>query len=326
MPSSSPNSNTAALHGGELLADLPEGSTVYLVETPSEVKALWGGNAPAVCPPLSQDGAWLPTYTDQLRPFNVVVVPSVGYPSSNPMLARARAKALRGQVKSVKLTPPPPPGPEGGGMDIGSYLLRNSVDDFIAWAAAVAPPPHRNGHAPGGVSPGTRIIVPHPSDPMAVARTGLAKLWPGTPPRLIRWRDSFHCWTGCYWEELPDSAIWADLYHLLEHAVYFAGKDRDTSEPVYQPWKPTKARLANVESALRAVVHLSDQAEECCWVAYDRRWVLDTDGHQCPPIAVANTRILPVRDGLLDIRTRTLRPPDPGFFGSTAICVGELRG
>jgi putative DNA primase/helicase len=315
MPSSSFQRNTPPLYGGELLADLPEGSTVYLVETPSEVKALWAGNAPAVCPPLSHDGAWSASYTDQLRPFNVVVVPSVGYPSSNPMLARARAKALQGQVKSVKLTPPPPPGPQGGGMDVGSFLLRSSVDDFIAWAAEIAPPQHRNGHAAGGAGADTQVVMPHPSDPMAVAEVVLARLWSGRPPRLIRWQGCFYRWSAdSYWEELPDPAVRADLYRLLKHAVYFGGKDKDTGEEVYLPWKPTKARIANVVEALEAVTYLGDQAEAWCWINYDGQWSVEARRGAPLPIAV-----IPVRDGLLDIRTRDLHPPTPQFLALSAL-------
>ncbi len=157
-----------SLYGGDLLADLPEGSTVYLVESPSEVAALRAGDLPAVCVSSRQpDGALLPSYTEQLRPFNVVVIPSAGYPSSNPALARARAGALRGKVKSVKLTPPPPPGPGGGGQDVGSFLLRNTLDDLIKWAAEVAPVdlPHRNGGAP---SPSEDFLAQELGDGMEI--------------------------------------------------------------------------------------------------------------------------------------------------------------
>ncbi len=318
-----------SLYGGDLLADLPEGSTVYLVEMPSEVVALQKAEVPAVCVSIRQPGgAWLPSYTDQLRPFDVVVIPSAGYPSSNPALARARATTLRGKVKSVKLTPPPPPGPEGGGMDVGSYLLNHSVAELVRWAAEVAPveAPARNGHAAGGAGPDTRIILPHPSDPMAVARMVLPKIWGAGTPRLIRWRGAFYRWTGSYWEEHQDTAVRAGLYHFLEHSVYFAGKDADTGEKVYAPWKPTKTRLANVVDALEAVVYLEDQVEEQSWVAYDGRWNLGVRGAAPKAGLSTDFDLLPVQDGLLHLRTRTLQSPTPHFFTLSALpfAVKEL--
>ena len=335
-PQGSESPATESLYGGELLADLAEDSTVYLVETPSEVAALQRSDLPAVCVSIRQPGgAWLPSYTDQLRPFNVVVIPSFGYPSSNPVLARARAKALTGNVRSVKLTPPPPPGPEGGGMDVGSYLLHHTVDELVTWAREVAPAaaPHRNGHTEGGTGPNTRLILPHPSDPMAVARRVLPKIWGAGTPRLIRWRGAFYRWTGSYWEEQPDTAVRAGLYHLLEDAVYFAGKDADTGENVYSPWRPSKPRVSNVVEALEAVTYLEDQVEEQSWVSYDREWTLGTHiasrstgesrlgthGDALPTIVGTTLDILPVQDGLLHLRTRTLHPPTPHFFSLSAL-------
>ena len=180
--------------------------------------------------------------------------------------------------------------------------------------AAVADATRRLQGLGGGTGQRGQVVVPHPSDPMAVAEVVLAKLWGGTPPRLLRWRGTFHGWTGSYWEERPDPAVRTELYHLLKRSVYLAGKDKDTGEEVHLPWKPTKARIANVVEALEAVTYLDDQVEERCWVAYDGRWTLEARRGAPRPIAV-----IPVRDGLLDIRTRDLHPPTPQFLALSAL-------
>ena len=182
-----------------------------------------------------------------------------------------------------------------------------------------------SGEAADGAGAGTRVVMPHPSDPMAVAEVVLARLWGGDPPRLIHWRGTFYSWTGSSWEERPDPAIRAELYHLLKRSVYFVGKDKDTDEEVYLPWRPTKARITNVVEALDAVTYLDDQVEERSWLSFDGKWSVEAHTGAPLPIAVANTHILPVRDGLLDLHTRTLDPPTPRFFTLSALPF-EVQG
>lgn len=180
---------------------------------------------------------------------------------------------------------------------------------------------HSDNHRQGG----ERIRVPAPSDPMAVARAVLPKIWPGDPPRLVHWRGSFHRWVGSYWEEMPDLAVRDDLYQLLEQAEYYVGKDADTGELVYQLWKPTKSRMANVEAALQAVVPLDDLVDDRTWIRYDRRWLLGPHGTAFPAVVDLTSSLLPVTDGLLDLQTRTLLPPTPQFLNLSALPF-ELAG
>lgn len=135
-----------SLYRSELIADLPAGSVIYLLDSPSAVDAMWGGGAPAVSPSLAVKG-WLPEYTSQLAGHNVVLIPSSGFPDSNPARDLARIKALQGHAASVKMTPPPG---DGDLQDALTYIEHHSVADLVRWALEVAPVemPHSNGKTP----------------------------------------------------------------------------------------------------------------------------------------------------------------------------------
>ncbi|HUY53597.1 MAG TPA: AAA family ATPase, partial [Candidatus Nanopelagicaceae bacterium] len=133
----------SGLYGGELVADLPAGSIIFLLDSPAAVDAMWAGHAPAVSPPLSAKG-WLPEFTSQLAGHHVILIPSYGFPSSSAVRDRAWLKALSGRAASVKMTPPPG---DGDLKDALTYIGHHSVADLVKWALEVAPdePAHKNG-------------------------------------------------------------------------------------------------------------------------------------------------------------------------------------
>ncbi|HUY53596.1 MAG TPA: hypothetical protein VMV23_00355 [Candidatus Nanopelagicaceae bacterium] len=99
-----------SLYPGDRLAGLLPGTTVYLCESHAEADAGWAEGMPIFCNPFGEDGGeWRPSYTEQLRGFNVVIIPSMGRPwSYGPTRWFAIARAVRGIALSVKVCPPPP--------------------------------------------------------------------------------------------------------------------------------------------------------------------------------------------------------------------------
>jgi hypothetical protein len=139
------DSRSTSLHGGQLIAELAPGTIIYLLDSMSAVDAMWAGGAPAVAPPLHiQSGQWLPAYTDQLRGFNVVMIPSSGFPSSSSVKDRSIFRALTRGGIPVRMTPPPG---DGAFRDALTYIEHHSVADLVKWALDVPPLqlPHRNG-------------------------------------------------------------------------------------------------------------------------------------------------------------------------------------
>jgi putative DNA primase/helicase len=96
---------------------------------------------------------------------------------------------------------------------------------------------------------------------------------------------------------MEERGLRAQLYSWLEHAEY----DRETRAGVIVvPWAPTRAKVANVIDALHAATHLAATVDPPAW--------LDTGGTDQPNDVVA------VANGLLNVRTRELRPHTPAFF------------
>ena len=86
------------------------------------------------------------------------------------------------------------------------------------------------------------------------------------------------------------------LYAFTEDAIYL---DAERAKP----WLPTRRKIGDLLEALAALVILSDEFEQPCWI----------NGHDVagPIVAVGN--------GLLDIASRTLHPHSPLYFNQTSV-------
>src|SRR5829696_10375086 len=135
------------------------------------------------------------------------------------------------------------------------------------------------------------ILFSPPSQPMPVAR----KLMKGRNfaglPTLLHWRNGWMRWEGAHWAEIEERTVRSECYQRLEEAVYMTPLGP-------QPWNPTQHKISDVADALRGITHLPESHNPPCWLP-------GTAGTDSPMIAAAN--------GLLDVRTRELRPLTPGF-------------
>lgn len=158
-------------------------------------------------------------------------------------------------------------------------------------AGLVAPDSHTGGE------PEPRIL-PAPSNPMAVARRLVSERFTnGATVILQAWRGGFRAWDGRCWPERDEAAVRANAYEYLEDAWYEGPHG-------LRPWEPTRAKIANVLEALRAVVHLPAAVQPPAW--------LQGDGPDPRDLLVT-------ANGILHVPSRRLLPHDPRLFVGHAV-------
>lgn len=155
----------------------------------------------------------------------------------------------------------------------------------------------------GGSADGPPLPIPSPLNPMAVARH-LEPKWRREGTLILRhWRGSWMRWDrrASLWTDLPAAEMRAWLYGELEHATYVFVDGRSGIQKI-KPWAPNKGKIANLLEAAEAITNLSDSTEPGQWT--DRR-------KQSGPV-------IPCANGLLELASRTLLPPSPLFFNTSA--------
>jgi putative DNA primase/helicase len=140
------------------------------------------------------------------------------------------------------------------------------------------------------------LIVPAPTNPMAVARTFLDQRYTAGEHRLIRHhRSTFWTYDGTSWPEFDEHRLASDLYQWLEPAKYW--KKNGQGDMTLEDFAPTKHKLSDVVDAIKGHVHLDMHITPPAWIDYG-------DGPD----------VVPMANGLLDIRSRTLLQHTPDFF------------
>jgi putative DNA primase/helicase len=146
------------------------------------------------------------------------------------------------------------------------------------------------------------LVVPAPSNPMAVARQFLAERYTGAA-LLLHHRGSFYIWDGRCWPEAEDRSVRASLYRWVEHAMYWkVVKD----VPELTPFEPTRMKVANAVESLQAICHLDQTVDAPAWL---------TDNGDRPPAH----DLVAMENGLLHLPSRTLLPHTPAFFTEHAL-------
>jgi putative DNA primase/helicase len=152
----------------------------------------------------------------------------------------------------------------------------------------------------GGKKPGSgpQRMLPSPAMPMQVAREFVASCGMHDGALTIRyWCNSWWTWRTTHWAEALPHTVRALLYSFTENAVYWrAGKDGMTD------WSPDRRKIGDLLEALSAIVILSDDFEQPCWI----------DGRKTGPIVAT-------RNGLLDVASRELHPHTPLYFGQVSV-------
>jgi putative DNA primase/helicase len=148
------------------------------------------------------------------------------------------------------------------------------------------------------VSAADELLMPPPSDPVAVARTLIDQRMrhPVEGNLIVRWwRGDFYSWTGERWRELTTASLRAEVYCALAPAVYM--KDN-----TLVPWEPNRRKVGDVLEALQALMHLDERVDP-------PEWIEGSDEGE----------VIPVRNGLLRVMGRRLNPHTPRLFNLTAL-------
>jgi hypothetical protein len=131
---------------------------------------------------------------------------------------------------------------------------------------------------------GELLLLSPPSSPMQVAREFVQQccLYNNRSDELTLryWRGGWWAWRTSHWAEVQSRAVRSLLYKFTEHAIYI-----DQKGP--KPWAPTRRKIADLLEALGAIVILSDETDQPCWI----------DGR-------ATGTIVAVANGLLDLTSR----------------------
>jgi putative DNA primase/helicase len=146
------------------------------------------------------------------------------------------------------------------------------------------------------LAPVEELIVPAPSNPVAVAKMFLEHHYPDdvVGSLLRHHRNTFHRYDGSSWPELDERRLESDLYLWLAGAKYWK-KTKDDVELV--DFEPTRYKIADLIDAIRAVTHLDAHITTPAWITGEDQG-----------------QVVPLSNGLLTIATRKLIPHTPAYF------------
>jgi putative DNA primase/helicase len=141
------------------------------------------------------------------------------------------------------------------------------------------------------------ILFPSPAQPMPVARQ-LIEAWTFVGlPTIKHWRGEWMRWEQTHWIEVEDRTVRSELYERLERAKYM-------TQFGPAPWEPNRYKINDVLDALRGITHLPQSYNPPCWLSGS---------------AGVDVLVIAATNGLLEVRTRELRPITPGFFNLVSV-------
>jgi putative DNA primase/helicase len=148
---------------------------------------------------------------------------------------------------------------------------------------------------------------------------------------LTAWRGGWMAWQQSRWVEIDTAALRHSVYAALSRAKFDAmpAKMRRMLEaaglpviPDWQPWNPTKYKIANVLEALAAVVHLSSDVDAPAWIGHLRNPNQAAIGAAGDAVDLTQTpagQVISCGNGLLDLSTRQLHDHTASFFNLVSV-------
>jgi putative DNA primase/helicase len=140
------------------------------------------------------------------------------------------------------------------------------------------------------------VVLPPPSEPMAVARVFVRECLVDGALTLRHWRGGWWMWKRTHWIEVDEETTRAALYNFTDKAVCVNGM----GIPV--PWSPNRRKIIDLRDALAAVCVTPTDLDQPCWL----------DGRE--PAAMVS-----VANGLLEINLDRLVPHSPLYFNQTSV-------
>jgi putative DNA primase/helicase len=190
---------------------------------------------------------------------------------------------------------------------IAALLRENAPDEETSDPARVLAKLWRDEDVQSDGSAGEAelgVIVPPPSDPMAVARMFVEQQWssPTNEVLLRHHRGDFYRWTGTSWPEAEEASIRALMYRRLEHAEYLKAT---IAGEVPTPFEPNRAKIGNCLDALKALTHLDGGTPAPAWLDDAGPWPA--------------SEVVSLANGLFHLPSRTLFGHRPAFFSQHSL-------
>lgn len=156
---------------------------------------------------------------------------------------------------------------------------------------------------PLGVVDGT-FVTRKPGEPYPVARAILTCFFTHDDlPTLRRWQDDWFLWEGGQWVQVSpeDQRDW--FYKRMANAQFWV-KKKDTENGFDKvPWNPKTTSINQLIDAAKSVFKLNDKISTNTWIRSRE----------------AAKNIVSVSNGLLDLKTRTVRTHTPDLFNNYAL-------
>jgi hypothetical protein len=113
-----------------------------------------------------------------------------------------------------------------------------------------------------------RQLIPAPSDPLAVARVFVGERYLDGSERLLlrNHRNTFYRYVGDHWPEDDERRVESELWHWLEDKDYVKITERTTRVVNFEP---TRAKVGEVITALRALGHVPEGVQPPVWLSND---------------------------------------------------------
>ena len=150
------------------------------------------------------------------------------------------------------------------------------------------------------------LLLLDPRQPMQSARELVASRFTVDGLRTLHHhRGEFYCWDGAAYRRRDDDTLRAEVYAFLDGAVRAVPGKKGKPEP----FAPNRAKVGDVQDALRAVANLRADIDAPSWL------------DPVPDMNEPPTDFVVVQNGLLHLPTLELRPPTPAFFATAALPV-----
>jgi putative DNA primase/helicase len=149
---------------------------------------------------------------------------------------------------------------------------------------------------------GQRIIVDPPSQPDDNAQRFISALFTEPAGRtLLFHRDEYYIWMGTHWVQQDINAVKATVAEFFRHASYWKNT---ANGPVLEEFNPSLNKNRDIIGSIQDHTYVAN-ADPPSWLTFDLKTGDKT---------ISTRDIIPLRNGLFDVQSRTLQPHTPFFF------------
>ena len=167
----------------------------------------------------------------------------------------------------------------------------------------------KGGRSDGGQQFDAALEYPSPQEPYKVAQKLYSQHALGMV-KLLAYRGRWWQWHTTHWTEIDAAGLRQAVYATLTKAWYW--HVTATTLPTPKPWSPDRRKVANVLEALAAVAHLASDIDPPAWINTTQQAL-----PAAPDSSAAQT--VSCRNGLLDLRSRTLSKHTPTLFNLVSV-------